>query len=363
MSEEINKNLRVVNRKELLSALSSISAGLADKESVEQSTCFIFDTNRIYTYNDNIGAVVAFDIGLHCAVPSGMFMTLLRKLKKDDITLSLNEGTLTVQAGSRVTANLTVFADVKLSYEEYVKPPAKMQKFKIGSEEFANGVKTVEFTVCEDMQRMQLCGVHIGSDSVGTFIESTDRSRITRKYVSDANDAIDMKLPILAAKALSNLSPTDWALADGWLHFKCKGGVQFVCWVPAEAYPDLSKFLTTVEAEKCTTVTFPEAIERMLDISNDFAVDKIAKDGRVTITVKDGKARLFVKGDYGAFKESCKVKASGEAKFRTHPQKLLQIFQMSLTIKIGESTIIVKGTENKLPFWHISQLDVLDTEE
>lgn len=345
-----------VNRKELLAALGAASAGLAEKESIPQSLCFVLDDTRIYTYNDNVGVCVPFTTGMRCAVPSAIFLALLRKLKKDDIILSFEEGTLQIRQGKRVSASIPVSADILLPFDSNIKPPTKLQKFPCSPGDFAEGVKRVAFTVCDDTQRMQLCGIHVGSDNKGTFVESTDRSRITRFYVGESTSPISLKIPIDPLSSLKGLKPTHYGTNEGWLYFKCSGDIQFACWTPAEDYPDLRKTYESVSQNaETSTVLFPKNIHDILDRAADFAVAGIGKDGRVVVSIKEGKAVITAKGDFGNFREVFKVESQKDASFRIHPAKLSDALKLSAALKISDTFLIAEG-EN---FWHLALLDVL----
>lgn len=348
----------IINRKELLNKLQMVAVGLADKESVPQSLCFAFDNGRIFTFRGDVGVCTPFPQGdaLKCAVPGQMLLALLRKMSSDEVSLELAEGQLHVKGG-RVKAKLLVNADVTLPFDEYIQPPTKLEKLPYTPKQFSEGVKTVTFSICNDTQTMQLYGVHIGSDSEGTFIESTDRTRMTRRYISDKVCEINLKIIADYIKSLVSIEPVEYAHHKGFCYFKCKDGTIYACTVPEKDFPDLKKTLTECEKVEMVNVTFPASVESILDIANDFAVDAMAVDGRLLVTVEEGKAKFYVKGDHGEFSERCKVKHSGDIKFSFHPKKLQEVLQMGLRTKISERVIVVSGEVDKLPFWHVSVLN------
>lgn len=357
-----------LNRLELLSALDKVSAGLAEKESVAQGTCFVFEPERIYTFNSVIGVCIPFSTGLSCAVENASLLTFLRKVTNDSIILEIEGDTLTVQGGKRTKAKLPVNASIILPFDKNVKPPEKLSPLPFMPKAFSDAVSSVLFTVCNDTQMAQLCGVHIGSDSIGTFVESTDRERATRVYISDKTNPIDLNIPIESAKALRSLKPVKYGFNDGWEYFLCEGDVLFASSMAEKKFPDLNeKILKRFEDEKRATVTFPESVQHILDMAIDFAVDKMHKDGSMKVVVNSEKQRatFSVKGDYGDFSDSCKVQTDSSMTFVTHPSKLMDAFAFSHKTQVGESAIWIKGkAKNKdmsLPFWHMFTLDIEDT--
>lgn len=348
------------NRVELLKALELAKFGLADKEIIQQSMSFVFDGDRIYTYNDNIAVCVPFKTGMKLAVPSTPLLTLLRKVKKDDIVLSFEEGTLTVRQGKRVAAGITANEDIILPFDEKIKPPEKMKKLGCTAEAFAEGVKFCQFCICDDTQKLQLCGVHIGSDSTGTYIESTDRYRMTRKYISDSTAPINLNIPIEAAKALVNLKPVTCGEFEGWLYFKCENDVLFACYTPDEAYPDLqTQFDTATKEGKSKKVELPAKVFTILDLATQFSLQSSARDSRLKLETSNKKLTVSTTGLYGTFKESCKLDTDDKISFVLHPKALADILNISLKLSISESYIFTKGKG----YWHLATLDVDDGTE
>lgn len=359
MSKEVT-NGREFNRTALLKVLTALCPGLVDKEDAEQSQSFVFDTDRIYTFNESIGICIPFDSGLKCAVPSVPILAVLRKIKNDDIMLSFNEGSLTVRQGKRVKVDITADAKILLAFDEHVKPPKDLIKLPCTPKEFTKGVKSVLFSVCDDTQKIQLCGVHLGSDKKGTYIESSDRFRMTRFYVAKEQLEVSMKIPLVAAQALCSLGPVQCAQYKGWLYFKCENDVLFACWTPKEDYPDLKAVFDSVtEKDTPVTITFPEKIEGILELASEFSTTGISKDAHVVVSVEGSKASVSSKGTYGKFRDLCKVVSEGTAKFVINPKSFIELLAMSLTIDVFPSIIVVKGKG----FWHVATLSILPKEE
>ena len=346
---------KTFSRTELLDVLEKAKFGIAPKEEIEQSQSFIFDNDRVYTYNDNIGVSVPFKTGLKCAVPSLPLLTLLRKLKKDDIILSFQDGALSVRQGKRVAVEITANADIILPFDSKIKPPKVMEKLSYGGA-FEEGVKFCQFCVCDDTQRLQLCGVHIASDAKGTFIESTDRFRLVRRYISDEPAKLNISLPLDAAKALCQLEPVSCGASEGWLYFNCKGGVLFACWTPAEAYPDLLKTFDEVSSGgKAVKLEIPAKVSDILELATQFSIQTSAKDSRIVIKVENGRLTVSTTGLYGKFEEHCKIDSKASLTFALHPKTLAEYLAISHKINVvNESFMYVRSKK----YWHLITLDV-----
>lgn len=344
------------SRKTLLSMLEVLKYGLADKESVPQSMSFVFDGDRVYTYNDNVGVCVPFESGMKCAVPGMPFLTLLRKLKKDDIMLDLTDKGLTVKQGKRVSATLAVNADIMLPFDEHVKPPAKMSKLPCTAEAFAEGVRFVLFSVSKDQGEQRLCGVHVGYDQKGTFVESSDRYRFTRRYVSENTSSIDMKIPTTTADALLKLEPIKFGENEGWIYFECKDGVQFASWTAAEDYPNIAEAWLAVKESSFTTVEFPEKIADVIDLASNFAASGVMNDSKLHCVIEGGKATIFASGPFGKYKESLKVEADADVTFNLNPTVFAEALSLSRKVKVSENYLMVASKK----FWHAVLLNVAE---
>src|ERR1700759_5051745 len=82
-----------VNREEFLQRLEAVQPGIAPREFIEQTTCFIFDKGMIVTFNDEVSCRIIS--GLHKdfqgAVQAQPLLETLRKLTETEIEISTKE--------------------------------------------------------------------------------------------------------------------------------------------------------------------------------------------------------------------------------------------------------------------------------
>ena len=82
-----------INREELLQQLESVVPGLSVKEIIEQSKCFVFKDKKVMTYNDEVACTQDSCLDIEGAVEAMPLISLLRKLKEEEIDLHYVYGT------------------------------------------------------------------------------------------------------------------------------------------------------------------------------------------------------------------------------------------------------------------------------
>ena len=93
-----------VNREEFLNKLDAVRGGLAVRETVEQSSCFVFTGDRIATFNDEVAASVDFKTDFSGAVAAKPLTDILRKLPEETVDLSeAADGLVVSGKGRRAT--------------------------------------------------------------------------------------------------------------------------------------------------------------------------------------------------------------------------------------------------------------------
>src|SRR3990167_9772082 len=92
-----------VSRDELLQSLEAVAPGLAKKDSVEQSSCFVFYADgRVATFNDEIACYHQTPLrNISGAVAADPLRQLLQKLKEEFLEKNVVEHELQVMGQSR----------------------------------------------------------------------------------------------------------------------------------------------------------------------------------------------------------------------------------------------------------------------
>jgi DNA polymerase III sliding clamp (beta) subunit (PCNA family) len=329
-----------IKRLELLSALQAVSPGLASKEVIEQSTCFIFLDDQVITYNDEIAVSSPIEVGFEGAVPAKEFQALISKLKSDDVELELDEsgGELRLK-GSKAKSGFRVDSDIKLPIKDLAQPDDS-DWIKLPAS-FCDAVSFCLFSVSKDQTKQVLTCIHVHS----TFVESTDNFRVTRYDMGKTKSFKEpLLIPAQAARAVVGYKPTQYAKTDGWLHFKNESGLQFSCRIFSEEFPVIAH-LMDVTGNK---LQFPASLDEIMDRANVFSNGE-----RITITAEGNKLTVASEGDTGWFNEAARITFDAEPIiFEISPEFMKSILKHTDTAELTEKLLKFSG-EN---FTHVVAL-------
>lgn len=308
----------------LLEILNQVKPGLANKEILEQTTCFAFDGKRVVTYNDEIAISHPCVLGIEGAVKAKELYALLNKLKDETIDISSSESELLVKGG-RSKAGIRLEAEVTLPLDE-IKEPKKWNKLPA---DFAASVDFCHFSAGKDMAKPLLTCIHVFGDTV----ESCDNFRLTRKTMAGKiKDAL--LLPSEAAKTLCDYAPTEYGETDGWAHFRNDAGTSFSLRTYEGQYPDIGKYM---EVDNPNEIKMPADLGEILERAGVFSDSDFDHDEKVTISLSGKEMTIRGEGAAGWFEESCPVRWRGakDISFGVHPDFLHQMLDHIKTVEVS----------------------------
>lgn len=328
-----------LKRRELLGTLEKLMPGIDRKVVAENTGSFIFDGSRVYTYNDSIGVSVLFETGLKCAVPANSFYRFLAKLPDETVSIEHVDDSLKVK-GAKSKATLKVMNDVSLPFDEKVTSAKNVVKIP-DSNAFVKAIKFCMFTTNRHTQGQVMGCIHVGSDSKGTFAESTDSTRLTRYYFTDTTLDVNYLVPLAAAQALIGFEVKSVAEAEGWLVFNCAEGVTFATWTLAAEFPNLKKHIASF-GEVVAEITLPPDIIETLERAEILAVadTKVDQDIYIVFKVEEGKMKVTSSGVFGKFSETLDVEYTGkDVSFALPPLFVRDMFKIVTKVQVLNGVI------------------------
>jgi len=312
-----------IKREQLLKVLESVSVGLSTKELLDQSDCFLFG-DEIMVFNGEIAARVDTLLDFRGIVKAQPLMTLLRKLKEEEIEVESTEKGLRIKGKNR-EAFVSVEEQSRIDLKE-IEQPVKWKPLP-------EGLLDALIVACSCCSRMQtimvLMCVHIMEDKV----EASDDFQIV-------TCPIDTKMKSMlihreSVEKICSAKPVKWSRTESWMHFQTSDKVTISCRKYEEQYPNVSKYLKVEGPE----VKLPAEISSALDKAQIFSVDD-PEGNQVTVYIGNGRMRLIGKGAYGSYEERCKIDYSGsKIAFRIEPRLLSEIIRRSNVCKIGNGKI------------------------
>ncbi len=289
-----------IKKTELQAALEVVKPGLANKETIEQTTSFAFIDNRVVSYNDEISISFPLELEIEGAVKAEELYKFLAKLKGENVDITVNGSELLIQSG-KTKAGLTLQEKVKLPLKEV----AEKGKWKPLPADFLKFVGFAVSSCSKDMSRPVLTCVHI--NKLG-FIEASDNYRITRCQLSEEMPVKTFLLTASSAIAMVKFAPVKIAEGNGWIHFKAEDGAIMSCRIYEEDFPDVSRLLSV----KGQRITFPNTLRDTLDKAGVFAKRDHFLEESVTISIANKRLKVRSESDTGWFEDELHIKYEGD---------------------------------------------------
>ncbi len=311
-----------INREYLQNTLSSVMAGTATKEVIEQTMHFIFSEGKVFTYNDEIAINCHLALDVKGAVPAKEFITLISKMKSEELDITMSTGEIKIKGG-KAKAGLRLESEILIPIDD-MDIPTKWRKMPA---DFEKAVRMCLPSVSKDQTKPVLTCISI--DDVDMI--SSDNQRLTAYTMDSGLFKEPVLIPADAAKALLTNKPIKCGLSKGWLHFKNKDDLVFSCRYLDEVFPDVSRLIT----EEGITITFPKNLPEILDKANTVMEGVLVK-----ITLKDNTITINSTGAVGWFEESAKTKYTEKAiSFEIGSDHLAQMIKGDVDVLLTKNTL------------------------
>lgn len=323
-----------IKRDEFLSKLHMVSAGLSSgKETLDQSSCLIFQDGKIATFNDTIA----------CQIPSGLsdeflgaivarpLMTLLEKMTESEIDLVMKKGAFAV-GGFKRLGEFKV-QDVRLPIDA-VEVPKKRHPLQDG---FADAAKIAgSCALGNDVSGSNFMATCVHFTPEG--LESTDRTQVVRCFLKmeiRENFLIQWK----AVSKVVELGVTEFGETKNWVSFRNPEGLVYSCRRFVDNYPSLEQALKV----DGVPLNLPGGLEEAVDRAKIFSSED-GDDDRVEVQLRKGKMIISGEGYSGRYKELKRVQYDGPSmEFLISPRILLEISSRTTLCKVSENRLKIDG--------------------
>lgn len=326
-----------VKKETLKKVLDIVKPGLAFKEIIEQTTSFTFLNGYVITYNDEIciKCPIEIDVNLKGAIRAEDFYKFLGKVKKEDITLLIDDTKVIMQSG-RAKAEFALKKEILLPLEEEF-GEEKSIKWHTLSPEALEAMKFASEICSTDMTNPKLTCIHISNKG---HVESTDNYRMVVWKLSEVPTIKGILIPALSVKEIVRLKPTHVSKGDSWVYFKNKQGVSIYCRVFNEEFVDIQGIVN--EKRKYKKIIFPkgmyEIIERAEIISQQQKKEENIEN--LVVTVKSNKIIVESGSSLSKFREVVPFKWSGnEFSFIITPYLLKDILKETFECNISDTVL------------------------
>lgn len=318
-----------IAREKLLTQLESVLPGLAVREAVEQSSCIIFKDNRIFTFNGEISCSQDCELGVKGAIQAMPLINILRKLKEDDLEISLEDAILNIQGQKRKT-ELRLEKDILLPIDT-IETPTKWQKLP---DDFVDAIAMVQECAGSDKIMFITTCIHMTPD----FVEASDNTQIARYHLKTGLTQ-DILVKRESLKYITTMNITKFSETESWIHFRNPEGLTISCRKYMEAYPDCRKVLEFSGDSMALPKGLKESAERCEIFSSE-----IPDSNQVIVTLKEGKLKILGSGASGRHTEfkDCNYKGPPIC-FTISPKLLSEIVRKHNDCEVTPDKLKVTG--------------------
>lgn len=317
-----------LNREDLLRQLEAVVPGLATKEVLEQSSCFVFQDNTVTTFNDDVCCRMVCPMGgLSGATPARPLLELLGRLNEQYIDISEDKGGIIVK-GKRRRASIQMEAEVMLPISN-VAMPTKWVKL---DPNFTDAVGVVQHCASKDTNNFHLTCIHITPDHV----EACDNFQLAR-YPVATGFTTEALVKRDSLKHVTGLGMTEVSVGDTWCHFRNPAGLVLSVRRESGDYDDLTPILDT----RGEGVTLPGGLAEAVDRAEVFSGEN-SENNVVFIQLKNSEIRIKGEGASGWFEERKQVAYDGKPMgFAIAPKLLIDITEQTNECEISEGLLRV----------------------
>lgn len=324
-------------RQDLLRILESCIAGLNTKESLEQSSCFIFDNGSVTTYNGEIlcRSTVVNDEGskfiCHGAVPAKPLLDTLRKSPDEVITVEAHDDHITIKGTGR-KQKIVMSSDIMLSTHEVEEPNDFVDLPPV----FSEALSLVATFAGKDLESYELNCVAIGPKG----LQATNRFTAIRYIVASGRTEGAVLIRAASIKPLTGLGLAKASYGKEFVWFETYAGTKVAVRLIMADYPNLSGIFTE---ELRTKVDLPASAADMIGRSVPFVAEN-ANGKIIEIRLANKVLTVEAKNAMGEFYEEKEINYEGESvAFRVNPESFNHLFRSGAAIEVTSTSLRTKG--------------------
>lgn len=281
--------VKTINREVFLKKLEAVQPGLAKKENLIQSGSVVLKDGAFHTLSEEIYccAPSGFDPAWEAALPAKPLLGILKKLKGEEFTVSLDDGELLFKGDG--TTGVRIESEVHLPIDLVDKP----SMWKPLPRDFTVALGMVWQCASSKLDEWVKTYIHIHPE----WVEAWDGFQMARFSLKTTFSQPTL-LRKEGVKHLCNLSPTNFCETENWVHFQSDVST-ISCRRYLDDYPELEKFLA-VTGEK---VTLPKEIAGEIEKAEEFSKEN-RDDNVVKVTLSKGEVRVKGTGETGWFRSN-----------------------------------------------------------
>jgi len=327
-----------MKRQMLLDALELVHPAVASgRPLTEEFAAFAFDGKTIRASDGTMAIETTLDedTGLKCLVDAKQFYKLVKNVKEDDLTLSVEDGKLVINGKAiKGVYNISLEEDNALARLDFA-----VDEWLSIPEGMSCGVRLAQFAVSKDNSRGVLCGVKIAGDKVTAsdgfrILEYSMKSEVAEPFIIRANLAREI--------ARHSEKLTGLAVKDDRVFIRLENGTVLYGMTITGVYPDTQKYIDDAKASVNQSIKFNDELSGVLRRHEEqlSEVDEWTREVEITLA---GDTLTVASSDVSySLTETLQLesKASADFKFKINPKFLRDILAMTYTMHFGTGDMV-----------------------
>jgi hypothetical protein len=324
-----------VDREAFLRVLELTEPGLAQRETLEQSSCYCFVNGEVITFNEELSVrgTSGLDNKFNGAVRGDKLLESLRKLTEEQIVIAQEDGKFVVR-GKKRKFWVRLESEVTLPYTMIEVP----DKFKPLPDDFSEAVQMVSgcCATSDDGSNFNTMCLNIAPG----WVEACDTLKMCR-WNLQTNFKEPCALKYQSTRPIHRLGVTQVALSKSWLHFKNARGFTLSARKYLNDWP--SDALDPWLDEEGEVVSLPKGLKEACEKSQVFTMDNGDSD-LVSVALKATRVIIKGEGPLGGYEETSKVEWSGpEITFLVSPKVLSDLVDKYSEVIVTPRSLKIQG--------------------
>lgn len=320
------------DRERLLKSLQILQPGLSPKESVEQSSCFVFTDNRIVTFNDEVACCCKSPAkGLTGAVSAKQLMELLTRMTEDEVDLQSGKSELIVK-GKRRSAGIRMESEIALPFSSV----EQAKVWRPVHEHFVESIALAAACASSDETQFEVTCVRIHPK----WVEACNEHQAIRCRFPTGFENVALAR-CSSIKHIIGMGAVEFSETETWLHFRNANKDILSCRRFDEEFPDLKEIVSLTGKR----AVLPKGLADAADKAAIFLSDVAPDDQQVLVKLGGGKLTLLGEGTMGWYRETKKCKYDGKPiEFLISPRLLIEIVNKYTDCRISDKVLRVDGS-------------------
>lgn len=318
-----------MDREELLRTLRSVRPGVADREIVEQSTCFVFSGGRVHTFDDEVFCSAPVPLDIEGAVRANTLYDLLVKMNDKRVAIACSENELVVK-GKRRKAGIRLEREVLLPLDAVEYP-------EVGWSELPDDFEQAVNLAWPCASRLEVGFIFTCVHLHPEYIEACDGFQVLR-YFLDLGIDDSALVRADAIKSVVGTGVKDICVDSSWVHFRREDGLIVSYRRYLDDFAPLDKFL---DDKGLHPLEIPEGMSEAVMRASIFSSENITHD-YICIDLRNDSVVVEGQGPTGWYKEKKEVVYEGDpVKFFISPRLIEELANKANKCSMGDGRMVL----------------------